>query len=215
VLALLEEFIEDEDDPDTWDVEKLHQQLFTVFPLPADITPDSMRRLTLEELEETLIKAFTRAYDDKTTELGEELMRRAERLVMLNTLDQFWRRHLTDLDMLREGIGLVALAQRDPLVEYQREAFTMWEGMQREVREKAAHDLLHIKVQTAQQQPVHRSVRAFRPGDGAGSAASRPETVRKSAKDKIGRNEPCHCGSGKKYKNCHMRQDQRDKLGAN
>jgi preprotein translocase subunit SecA len=111
--------------------------------------------------------------------------------------------------MLREGIGLMAIAQRDPLVEYQRQAFAMWEGMQQEVRQKAALDLLHIKIQTAQQQPVRRNMRAFRPGEGSGAATSKPETVRKTAKDKIGRNDPCWCGSGKKYKLCHMKEDKR------
>ncbi len=218
VLAVLEEFIGDEDDPETWDVEKLHQQLYTIFPVPETITPDTMREMTLEELEEALIQAFTAAYDAKTAELGEDLMHRAERLVMLNTLDQFWRRHLTDLDMLREGIGLMAIAQRDPLVEYQRAAFAMWEDMQHEIRQKAANDLLHIKVQAAQQQPVRRNVRAFRPGVGGGAATSKPETVRKTAKEKIGRNDVCWCGSGKKYKHCHMKEDkqaQRERVKAN
>ena len=136
-------------------------------------------------------------------------MLRAERLVMLNTMDQFWRRHLTDLDVLREGIGLMAIAQRDPLVEYQREAFAMWEDMQGQIRLRAAYDLLNIRVQTAQQQPVRRNIRAWRPGAENGTAAvERPEPVRKSAKQKLGRNELCHCGSGRKYKQCHMKQDR-------
>ena len=114
-------------------------------------------------------------------------MLRAERLVMLNTMDQFWRRHLTDLDVLREGIGLMAIAQRDPLVEYQREAFAMWGDMQGQIRLRAAYDLLNIRVQTAQQQPVRRNIRAWRPGAENGAATDRPEPVRKTAKQKLGR----------------------------
>jgi preprotein translocase subunit SecA len=218
VIDTVDEFIGDADDPDTWDLEALHRQLFTIFPVPAHITPDLMAEKSLEELEEMLVQATVEAYDAKTQELGPELMHRAERWVMLNTIDQFWRRHLTDLDMLREGIGLMAIAQRDPLVEYKRQAFAMWEEMQSQIRQKAAYDLFSVRVQTAQQQPVRRNFRAIRP-DVAGSdgAASKPETVRKTTKEKIGRNDPCWCGSGKKYKQCHMKQDQserRERLGA-
>jgi preprotein translocase subunit SecA len=128
-------------------LDTLHRQLFTIFPVPEHITPESMEDKSLDELEEMLVQATADAYDAKTRELGAELMGRAERLVMLNTLDGFWRRHLTDLDMLREGIGLMAIAQRDPLVEYQRQAFAMWEDMQGQVRSRAAHDLYNIRVQ--------------------------------------------------------------------
>ncbi len=211
VMQVLDEFVGDEDDPDTWDVENMYRQLFTIFPVPEDITLDTLQTQSLEDLEETLIRAFTEAYDNKTTELGEELMHRAERLVMLNTMDQFWRRHLTDLDMLREGIGLVAIGQKDPLVEYQREAFEMWDAMQQQVRQRAAHDLLTVKVQQAQQQPRRRQYQAIRPGVDSNGASAKPETVRKSAKEKLGRNDPCWCGSGKKYKQCHMKQDQRER----
>ena len=208
VLALLDEFVDEDDEPGNLDAEALHRQLFTVFPVPEHITPDSLRAKSPEELEATLVAACAEAHDIKAKELGEELMLRAERLVMLNTMDQFWRQHLTDLDVLREGIGLMAIAQRDPLVEYQREAFAMWGDMQGQIRLRAAYDLLNIRVQTAQQQPVRRNIRAWRPGAENGAAIERPEPVRKTAKQKLGRNELCWCGSGRKYKQCHMKQDR-------
>ncbi len=208
VLALLDEFVDEDAAPGHFDAEALHRQLFTVFPVPEHITPDSLRELEPEALEEVLTAACAEAYDHKSAELGAELMPRAERLVMLNTMDQFWRRHLTDLDELREGIGLMAIAQRDPLVEYQREAFAKWEVMQDQIRDRASYDLLNIRVQTAQQQPVRRDFRAWRPGVENGAAASRPAPVRKTAKQKLGRNAPCWCGSGRKYKQCHMKQDR-------
>ncbi len=211
VVDTLDQFVGEVDDPDSWDLETLYHQMFTVFPVPEQITPDTLEGKALDELEDLLVNATIEAYDAKTAELGEDLMRRAERLVMLNTLDTFWRRHLTDLDVLREGIGLMAIAQRDPLVEYQRQAFAMWEDMQAQVRVKAAHDVLHVKIQTAQQQAVRRNFRAVRPGVGDSTATSKPETVRKTTKEKIGRNDPCHCGSGKKYKQCHMKQDERER----
>ncbi|MBZ0302822.1 MAG: preprotein translocase subunit SecA, partial [Anaerolineae bacterium] len=197
VVDTLDQFVGEEDEADLWDLETLYRQLFTIFPVPENITPESMEEKSLDDLEELVVQATIDAYDAKTAELGPDLMHRAERLIMLNTLDGFWRRHLTDLDMLREGIGLMAIAQRDPLVEYQREAFAMWGDMQTQVRARAAHDLLNVRVQVAQQQPVRRNYRAVRPGVGDGSAAtSKPETVRKTSKEKIGRNDPCWCGSG-------------------
>ena len=209
ILELLDEYEGGDAEQSVMDPETLHRQLFTIFPVPEHITPDVLRDLGPEELEETLTRAGAEAYDRKTGELGADLMTRAERLVLLNTMDHFWRRHLTDLDVLREGIGLMAIAQRDPLVEYQREAFAMWEEMQDQVRDRAAYDLLNIRVQAAQQQPVRRNVRAWRPGVENGAAApSRPEPVRKTARQKLGRNEPCWCGSGRKYKQCHMKQDR-------
>ena len=173
VLELLDEYV-DEEAPETLDAEALQRQLFTIFPVPGEITPDSLRGLGPQELGETLVAACEAAYSAKREELGAELMGRAERLVMLNTMDQFWRRHLTDLDVLREGIGLMAIAQRDPLVEYQREAFAMWEDMQGQIRLRAAHDLLNIRAQLAQQQPVRRNIRAWRPGAENGAATTRP-----------------------------------------
>jgi len=206
VQALLDEHL-DEQEPDNLDAGALYRQLFTLFPVPEHITPAGLRAQSPDELEATLVAACAAAWRDKTAELGEELMGRAGRLVMLNTIDWFWRRHLTELDELREGIGLMAIAQRDPLVEYQRTAFSLWEDMQGEIRERAARDLLNIRVQAAQQQPVRRNVRAWRPGAENGAATSRPEPVRKTAKQKLGRNQPCWCGSGRKYKQCHMKQD--------
>lgn len=211
VEALLEEFIVNEDDPATWDLEALHRQLFTVFPVPEHITPDSMAELSLENLEDALISALHEAYDRKAAELEKHepgLMLKAERLVMLSAVDQYWRRHLTDLDVLREGIGLMAIAQRDPLVEYKRAAFEMWQEMQGEIRTKAGRDIFSVQVNLPQAQP-RRVMQATRAIAGNGAAAAKPEPVRKSSKEKLGRNDPCWCGSGKKYKNCHLKQDQR------
>jgi preprotein translocase subunit SecA len=212
-MAVIDEIASDEGAPDTWDMTALHRQLFTVFPVPAHLTPEKLETYTtLDELEEAVSAAVIEAYDRKTAELGEEVMRRVEKYVMINAIDFYWRRHLTDLDVLREGIGLVAMAQRDPLVEYKREAFAMWEALQGEIRTRAALDIFRVQVNTqAQMQRVlqrttPQRVQALRPG---AAPESKPEPVRKTgAKAALGRNDPCWCGSGKKYKNCHWKQDQ-------
>ena len=136
------------------------------------------------------------------------MMLRLEKWMMLRMIDQHWQRHLTDLDVLREGIGLMSLAQRDPLVEYKRQAFGMWQGMMDEVRTKAAYQLMTAQVQQRPQQPVRRmQYQAPQQTARAGGAAeSKPEPVR--AQHKLGRNDPCWCGSGKKYKNCHWKQER-------
>jgi preprotein translocase subunit SecA len=125
---------------------------------------------------------------------------------MLNAIDYHWRRHLTDLDILREGIGLVSIAQRDPLVEYKREAFAMWTDLQDQISLTSVRNLFRMQINAAQ--PVRRpmNIQAIRPGAVADAKAA---PVRKTAKAEIGRNDPCWCGSGKKYKNCHMREDQK------
>ncbi len=203
---LVDEFAPDQFDAESWDLEGLHRQLFTFFPVPISVTPETMAGKSLDDLEDMLLEAAREAYDKKAVELGSELMQRAERLVLLNAIDQHWRRHLTDLDVLREGIGLMAIAQRDPLVEYKREAFTMWQDLQDEIGLQAVRNIFRVQANVAQ--PVIRrptNIQAIRPG---AVATTKPEPVRKTAKDSLGRNDLCWCGSGKKYKHCHMRADK-------
>ncbi|NDJ59871.1 MAG: preprotein translocase subunit SecA [Chloroflexi bacterium] len=204
---LVDEFAPDENDPDSWDLEALHKQLFTLFPVPTHVTPETMAVESLDELEDMLTDAAIEAYDKKAEELGEELMQRAERVVMLNAIDTHWRRHLTDLDVLREGIGLVAIAQRDPLVEYKRQSYEMYQDLQNQIRTYAVRNLFRVQLNNAPQQVMRQptQMRAVRPG---AAANAKPEPVRKSAKQSLGRNDPCWCGSGKKYKHCHYKQDR-------
>ncbi len=208
ITKAIEEFAPEDSDAEEWDYETLYRKLFTIFPVPVEVTPDTMQEYEdLDDLEDMLIEVAQEAYERKAAELGDELMLRAERLVMLNSMDMHWRRHLTDLDILREGIGLMAIAQRDPLVEYKREAFDMWETLQDEIRANAARGIFRVQVNMPQ--PILRqrvqNIQAIRPGM---VANAKPEPVRKTAKASIGRNDPCWCGSGKKYKNCHLRQDR-------
>ena len=211
VVEMLDEQLPEDGGSDTWDVDTLYRQLFTIFPVPASVTPETLNGQPVEQLEELLVAAVQEAYERKAADLGPEIMPRAEKLVMLNAIDQYWRRHLTDLDILREGIGLMAIAQRDPLVEYKRSAFEMWRGLQGEIKRQAARDIFRVQVNVAQPQP--RRVQAVRPQvtTSVGSTAvSKPEPARKTAKERLGRNDPCWCGSGKKYKNCHLRQDRQE-----
>jgi preprotein translocase subunit SecA len=203
----LDEFAEN-DNPANGDVEAMYRQIYTIFPVPETLTPDMLEDKSPDEMETLLIQAAHEAYDRKTNELGPELMPRAERMVMLRAIDMNWQRHLTDLDILREGIGLMSIAQRDPLVEYKRESFTMWRELQDRIRSQALRDIFSVQVQAAQRQPVRRQMHTIRPSVGNGTHDSKAEPIRKTEKERLGRNDPCWCGSGKKYKHCHMREDQ-------
>ncbi|PJF29824.1 MAG: preprotein translocase subunit SecA [Phototrophicales bacterium] len=202
IANVIDEFIGDSTNPDDWDLDALHQQLFTVFPVPTHITPDTMAQLDRDTLEETIIQAAHEMYERKATELGAD-MPRAERIAMLYAIDTHWQRHLTDLDVLREGIGLMSIAQRDPLVEYKREAFAMFGTLRDQIDRQALRTIFVMQVQQVQRQPAQRRMQAVRPG---ADADKKPEPVRVGKK--IGRNEPCWCGSGKKYKDCHLKIDK-------
>ncbi|MDX2075381.1 MAG: preprotein translocase subunit SecA [bacterium] len=202
IADMIDEFVGTATNPDDWDLEALYQQLFTVFPVPTTITPDTLATLDRDALEETIIAAALETYDHKIAELG-EAMPQAERFVMLKAIDDHWQRHLTDLDILREGIGLMSIAQRDPLVEYKREAFVMFGSLRKQIDRQSLRMIFTAQLQQVQRQPIRRQMQAVRPG---AEADKKPEPVRVSKK--LGRNEPCWCGSGKKYKDCHMRTDK-------
>ncbi|MFN8373147.1 MAG: SEC-C metal-binding domain-containing protein, partial [Anaerolineae bacterium] len=204
VVDVIDEFTPDDKD---WDLEAMHQKLYTIFPVPSEITPDVMADMSVSEIEERLTDALRDTYEAKAAELGPDVMKQAERIVMLRALDGHWQRHLTDLDVLREGIGLVSIAQRDPLVEYKREAFRIWGDLQEEIKMTAARGIFSVQVRQPlpQVRRQFQAVRAVAGGGGAAAAPAKAEPVR--AQNRPGRNDPCWCGSGKKYKNCHMRED--------
>ncbi len=206
IVDAIDEFVDDEKNPDTWDVEGMHRKLYTIFPVPEDITPTTLEDYeTLEALENDIMVAMRKAYARKTDELGADIMPLAERQMMLRAIDVHWQRHLTDLDVLREGIGLMAVAQRDPLVEYKREAFVMFKELQTLIALQTVQNIFRAQVNVAQ--PVRRPMVAQRPG-ATDTAKSEPARSTK----KPGRNDPCWCGSGKKYKHCHMREDEKKAL---
>jgi preprotein translocase subunit SecA len=207
VVDVIDELAPENTAPDLWDLETMYRRLLTVFPVPERITPETMVGKTVDELETLMIDAVHEAYDLKTEETNRVepgMVNRLERYVMLGTVDRHWQRHLTDLDMLREGIGLVSIAQKDPLVEYKRQSFAMWQGMLDEIRAQAAYQLLTAQI-NVRRQPAARPMQMTTNGGGSGGGPAKPEPVR--AQNKLGRNDPCWCGSGKKYKYCHYKQD--------
>ena len=182
--------------PADWDWESLQRELSGVFP--TKLEHDSWN--SVDEVVEAAAREAGEVYAAREVELGAPLLRQVEKSVMLSVIDNKWREHLSDMDYLRAGIGLRAMGQRDPLVEYQREAFDMFGEMVEGVKHEAVRYLFHVQVQQqirSSQAPAAGHVR---------TAANQGPTTRASATataDKVGRNEPCPCGSGKKYKRCH------------
>ncbi|MHB0869014.1 MAG: preprotein translocase subunit SecA [Chloroflexota bacterium] len=182
------------DHSDEWDLDGLLNALRPVLPLPADLTVDRLSQLSKAEIQEGLLDLAVQAYDRMEQQLGPEVMRRAERWVMLNVIDSLWVQHLTSIDDLREGIGLRAYGQRDPLVEYKAEAYNMFQTLLEAIQQDVVHRIFHVRIVVEEPKPVQNVV-TNREEEGG----SQPAKVGK----KVGRNDPCPCGSGKKYKKCH------------
>jgi preprotein translocase subunit SecA len=168
--------------------------------------------MEVEELRENLTKAFHRTYDAREAALSPEMMRQVERLILLDRIDHHWMEHLQNIDYLQEGIGFRGYAGRDPVVEFQREAFEMFEHMLGRIHEDVAQYI--FRVQIAVMPTAEDASRKARPdGDksqsGQIAAASRFQKAARAAAasqfGKVGRNDPCPCGSGKKFKFCHGR----------
>ncbi len=174
------------------------------------LPPESVRDLTPEDLESYdragLVGFFTEladtAYDQKEEKLGEELMRQVERLVFLSTADRLWIDHLTSMDEMRQGIGLQAYAQKDPLIAYKTEGYRMFQSLLINLRHDITHQIYHVEIVRPMRPRAMDEAVANRSDDGEEKRPKRAP-AKASAQAKIGRNDPCFCGSGKKYKNCH------------
>ncbi len=194
------------DDPEEWDLSGLLQAVRSILPLPPTFNPQ-WEGASPEQIQGQLLDLSEQAYEAKEQQLGSDLMRQLERLLMLNIVDSHWVNHLTTLDELRQGIGLRAFGQKDPLIEFKRDAFDMFE----ELKATIAHDVAHrVYFVTLVKQPVRRAMSAHHPGSGGDQATP----ARTSASAKVGRNDPCPCGSGRKYKNCCLRKEQHEQQGA-
>ena len=197
--------------PEEWDLAGLLEEARTVFPLPADLSEEALRGLAASEIKERLLGAALGAYEAKVQSVGAETMRELERLVLLQTLDRKWIDHLYAMDALREGIGLRAYGQANPLIEYQKEGYALFEQLKHDVLEETVKFLYMVQVQPASAVPVHPVRPAYRVARESGDG----DRARSHAGDggvpvravKVGRNDPCPCGSGKKYKKCHGRNE--------
>ena len=211
--------------PENWDLEGLVKYLNAYLPLAPDSQiPDEALHKGPEGLVDYLVAAASDTYDKKIEEVGPDLMPLVERDVMLRTIDWQWMEYLTQMEHFREGIGLRAYGQRDPLVEYKNEAFEMFNELRERIQASIVARIFRVQVQRnappPPPPPLVRQVLESGPGqpDGAEGGRNGAPVQRRAMpvgatqgqagagpQGKIGRNDPCYCGSGKKYKRCHGR----------
>jgi preprotein translocase subunit SecA len=225
--------------PEDWDLEELHRGLLVTFPTELS-RQDLEQAHHIDQLREIVVGDALARYEDKESTVGSETLREIERRVMLSIIDQHWREHLYEMDYLREGINLRAMGQRDPLAEWQREGYDMFEAMMAGIDDDFVRYVSHLQV-VADEKPAAapRNMRLSGPDDPVqGSGAMRAAAIAAPAEEVAaglggtataladppagqadedivntpirvgktpGRNEPCPCGSGKKYKLCHGR----------
>jgi len=187
--------------------EKIMQEFITIIPFDESSQKQLITQLTqLKSMEEKtgfLTKLAADLYSQREQQLGQEITRQIERFVTLSVIDNYWMDHLDAVDNLRQGIGLRGYGQRDPLVEYKNEAFKMFEQLLNSINDEIAHRIYKVQVQQAphEHQHVHATENTPVSEVSAGQVKNNG-----GSKKKLGRNDPCWCGSGKKWKKCHYPQ---------
>jgi preprotein translocase subunit SecA len=222
--GIIAEYTDEKRYPEEWDLDGLKEAFQQCFSFPLELERETAEGMKQEDLRASLIEKARIFYDEKQKPFGEEVMRDLERFILLQTLDSLWKDHLLNIDHLKEGIGLRAYAQKNPLLEYKREGYELFIDMLASVREDAVRKLFAVQLAEKEDVPTlqddlgsrlflirggleaptappvpsptqpapEREMRAEPPG---------PMTVRRDGK-KVGRNDPCPCGSGMKYKKC-------------
>jgi preprotein translocase subunit SecA len=238
--GLLDKYCGKDVHPEDWDVKNLKNEIFTRFGVDIEKEGIEADKLNRQELGDAIFDRLKERYEAKESLIGADAMRHHERIIMLSVLDQQWKDHLLSMDHLREGIGLRGYGQHDPLVEYKRESFDMFEAMMERFEEETVRYLYLMQIIEAPQRPAPQPVLESGGNNGDGGAALAAATRRQRMAttmddmeaefqrrkrreldqarmagggtqdavqqvvrgDKVGRNDPCPCGSGKKYKKC-------------
>ena len=192
--------ISDDSGPDGWELGELNQLLLPIIPLEP-VTPERVQGLkSMNELKQKLKEEAVKLYEAKEAEFPEpEAIREIERVILLKVIDRKWMDHIDDMDQLRQGIGLQAYGQKDPLVEYKMSAYDMFDEMTQNIREDTVRLLMRVKIE----QKVEREQVAKVTGTNKDDTVAKGPVRR--AEQKIYPNDPCPCGSGKKFKACHGR----------
>jgi preprotein translocase subunit SecA len=210
VLGMMDQYTSREKPADTWDMEGLRVNVGNQFGIDIAQLGIDLKNPTYEEIGEKLPEAVRNVYEEKETRCGLEYIRFQERMIMLQVLDMQWKDHLWSLDHLKEGIGLRGYGQRDPLIEYKKESFDMFEALRTRMEEETIRYLYLFEPISREEQDAREKEReearrkareqnlVYSAGD---SASAAPPSKRESSK--VGRNDPCPCGSGKKFKKCH------------
>ncbi len=210
---LTKQYLNPDAAPDDWDVDNYKIQLDSIYDFDPDDEGIDFQNAASEEIEAAIWEKLKVKYAGKEAQIGPEAMRTYERIIMLNIIDAQWKDHLLSIDHLKQGIGLVGYGQKDPLVEYKKQSFDMFQEMLDRIDTNTIRSLFNLQVVTEQPPETLRQRRPLRrpsqlqftgPNQGAAAAGEEEGRIKTVTRDqpKVGRNEPCPCGSGKKFKKC-------------
>ena len=186
----------DDVDSEEWDLNEFNGVLTPIIPI-RPLTAESVKGKKRDEIRHELKEEAVKLYEEKEAEFPEpEQLRELERVVLLKCIDSKWMDHIDDMEQLRQGVGLQAYGQRDPLVEYKMSGYEMFDEMTQNIREETVRLLFHIKIE----QKVEREQQAKITGTNKDDSLPKGPVKRENAK--VYPNDPCPCGSGKKYKKC-------------
>jgi preprotein translocase subunit SecA len=180
------------------DMKGLITEVGTIFPLPPELNADALSQLKPKEIEARLIETAEALYGEREKEFGSDATRVLERLVMLRIIDSLWVEHLTEMEQMRQGIGLMGMAQRDPLIAYKTQGHEQFQNLLSTIRHDLVRTIYHMRIEKKEAPRPAPSPMA-QLASGGDTKFKTPMRVKGK---KIGRNEPCPCGSGKKYKHC-------------
>jgi preprotein translocase subunit SecA len=213
LMDVLEQYTPREKHADNWDLEGLRISVGNQFGIDITTLGIDLQQASYEQLAETLSGAVRKSYEDKEQRVGAEYLRFQERMIMLQVLDAQWKDHLFALDHLKEGIGLRGYGQRDPLIEYKKESYQMFEALNGRREEETIRWLYLFEPISAEEHEARERERLEAQRKRAqerdllysssASAGGAPVNPKKRDAAKVGRNDPCPCGTGKKFKKCH------------
>ena len=215
----IDQFIPPKSQSDEWELDGLFEAIGSVLPMDMNLIRDKIDSASTEDLAELIRSMATEIYELRESRIGSERMRIFERFLILRIIDDEWKDHLYDMDMLKEGIHLRAYGQKDPLMEYKREAYLMFEILIDRITEKSLNILWKFKIQDEPERhrrriPTQRMSTIHENAMNMGFASAEESDIQKASRErsmkhqpvkieqKVGRNDPCPCGSGKKYKKC-------------
>ena len=200
--------------PEEWDIEALNELLERQFAIHIEKSGEhelliqgstklELEHCNREKLHDAVMEAVTQAYKAKEAGIDPEFMRHVEKVIMLQILDSLWKDHLLGMDHLKEGIGLRGYAQKNPLTEYKKEGFDLFSNMMTRIKEETTEYLFKVQVNQDIEEPEELISKPQRVVEHRGAEDSEKQVTVRRDEEKVGRNDPCPCGSGKKYKKCH------------
>jgi len=208
---IFNKYIDERLNPDEWDIESLLKELESELTVKLDFKPDDIENIHIEEFKKELFNKLIAEYNRKEDLYGDELVRQLEKLILLHALDTLWKEHLLNIDLLKEGIGLRGYAQQDPVRVYQKEAYELFISLIESIKATAVKDFFRVRIvdereiDKLEEETKKEQDMMFIAGS-SGEEPQKRKPVKRSFK-KVGRNDPCPCGSGKKYKKCCWDKD--------